>query len=424
MPTESADLTRQQAIEMTLKSYDGPHAEGTDRHTMIGKVLTGYQGWFTCPGDGSGRGWFHWGKDVFEPGNCKIDMWPDMTEYGPDERFATSFKHADGSTAYVFSSMHPATVNRHFKWMADYGIDGAFVQRFITETQQPRSLLHANTVLANCRSAANRNGRVYALMYDISGLQKGQIELVIQDWKMLVDRMRLTQDPNDKAYLRHNGKPVIAVWGIGFEGRDYTLQECAALVDFLKNDKTYGGLTVMLGIPTYWRTLRNDSVTDPFLHQIVKKADVLSPWMVGRVKNKADVEEFAYNRIWKPDLEWCKQNGKDYLPVVFPGFSWYNLKQDPSTFNAIPRNGGRFLWDQYVAAKKVGAAMVYQAMFDEVDEGTAIFKVTNDPPTGPSKFLTYEGLPSDHYLWLTGQGAKLIRGEIPTDFPERNQPQN
>jgi hypothetical protein len=54
-------------------------------------------------------------------------------------------------------------------------------------------------------------------------------------------------------------------------------------------------------------------------------------------------------------------------------------------------------------------------MFDEINEGTAIFKCTNEPPTGqpPAKFLTYEGLPSDHYLWLTGMGGKLLRHEIP-----------
>ena len=47
--------------------------------------------------------------------------------------------------------------------------------------------------------------------------------------------------------------------------------------------------------------------------------------------------------------------------------------------------------------------MIYQAMFDEVDEATAIFKCTNNPPVGESEFLDYEGLRSDHYLWLVGQ---------------------
>jgi len=52
-------------------------------------------------------------------------------------------------------------------------------------------------------------------------------------------------------------------------------------------------------------------------------------------------------------------------------------------------------------------------MFDEVDEGTAIFKCSNNPPTsGESKFLTLEGLASDSYLRLAGQAGKLLRGEI------------
>jgi hypothetical protein len=59
--------------------------------------------------------------------------------------------------------------------------------------------------------------------------------------------------------------------------------------------------------------------------------------------------------------------------------------------------------------------MAYVAMFDEVDEGTAIFKCTNDPPVG--RFCTYEGLSSDHYLKLTGLAGRLLRGED-VSFPE------
>jgi hypothetical protein len=60
--------------------------------------------------------------------------------------------------------------------------------------------------------------------------------------------------------------------------------------------------------------------------------------------------------------------------------------------------------------------MLYVAMFDEVDEGTAIFKCTNDPPTANgAKFVTYEGLPSDHYLRLTGLAGRVIRGDLPPD---------
>jgi hypothetical protein len=53
---------------------------------------------------------------------------------------------------------------------------------------------------------------------------------------------------------------------------------------------------------------------------------------------------------------------------------------------------------------------LYVAMFDEVDEATAIFKVTNDPPK-QARFQTYERRPADWYLRLTEEGSKLIRGE-------------
>src|SRR4030095_2695698 len=105
---------------------------------------------------------------------------------------------------------------------------------------------------------------------------------------------------------------------------------------------------------------------------------------------------------WQPDVAWCSERNLDYLPVVFPGFSWYNMQG--RQFDHMPRLRGVFLWSQFVAAKRAGASMVYVAMFDEVDEGTAIFKNLNEVPAGgpsprrsgfgraggPDKFLSLE----------------------------------
>ena len=72
------------------------------------------------------------------------------------------------------------------------------------------------------------------------------------------------------------------------------------------------------------------------------------------------------------------------------------------------------MWRQFYNTISSDVKTIYVAMFDEMDEGTCIFKVNNDPPEGnKSKFLTYEELPSDYYLWLTGKAGKMLRQEIP-----------
>jgi hypothetical protein len=405
-----------------LRPYSGPSATGVDTTTLTGKVMAGYQGWFTAEGDGTELGWKHYSqRGQFRPGRCSIDLWPDVSELDASERFATPFRLASGEPAEVFSSHQRPTVVRHFRWMKEYGIDGAFVQRFVVETRDPRTLRHFNTVLNHCRDGANEHGRAYAIMYDLSGLGAGQIHHAINDWKRLVDRMKLGCDERDRAYLRHAGKPVVAVWGIGFnDNRRYTLAECDRLIEFLKNDPTYGGNTVMVGIPTGWRTLDRDAIADPGLHKTLQKADILSPWTVGRYGQLPDVIRHA-RRDWTADMAWCRDHGKEYVPVAFPGFSWHNMRP-ASPLDQIPRQGGEFLWRQFAEAKRAGATMVYTAMFDELDEATAIFKCTSKPPIGESPFVTFSELPSDHYLWLTGQGGRLLRGEIEStdELPARS----
>jgi hypothetical protein len=393
-----------------ITPYKGPVITDVNAKTLFGKVMCGYQGWFGAPGDGrSEQGWRHWTKyhGPLEDGNAKVDLWPDVSELDPSQRFATGFKMADGSPAEVFSSFEKRTVLKHFEWMQDYGIDGVFVQRFANGLRSPPSLEHCNTVLANCREGANLHGRAYAVMYDLSGLPAGHIDDVINDWRVLRSEMVITEDP---AYLNHRGKPVVAIWGIGFnDHRDYTLDECLRLINFLKNDPEAGGCTVMVGVPAYWRELSGDAVNNPALLEVLAKADIISPWTVGRYSNPDGDAKYVEN-ILKPDMAWCRQRGIDCLPVVFPGFSWHNMNGGPS--DQIPRLRGQFLWSQFCEAKQANASMIYVAMFDEVDEGTAIFKCANNVPIGQkSKFLTFEGLPSDFYLKMVGAGAKLIHDE-------------
>ena len=382
--------------------------------SLEGKVMCGYQGWFNTPGDGTSRGWHHWNPALPTPGNISVDLWPDVSELAPDERFDTGFKHADGKVAQVFSSAKRETVLRHFRWMRDYGLDGVWMQRFAGEVGNPAGRAHFNGVLDSARQGARNSGRVYGVMYDLSGLKTGDIEGVINDWKSLVDATHLTRD---ERYIRTKGKPVVAVWGLGFfDGRDPLFEDGAKLIDFLQHDPVYGGNLVMIGVPYQWRTHDSPTVPHAKMEALALQADIISPWAVGTSNNLGDVSRQA-GEFLSPDVEWCRAHGKDYLPVVYPGFSWSNLRHDQAPSNQIPRLKGQFLWTQFLEAKERGAKMIYVAMFDEVDEGTAIFKVTNDVPDGEGKsqFVGLEGLPSDFYLNMVGWGAKMMRGEIQAD---------
>lgn len=392
-----------------------PAADG-----LSGKVLAGYQGWYRTPSDGSKLGWKHYEDydEIFTPGYCGIDFWPDMTEFPDDEKYPTPFDHADGSTAYVFSSQSQFTINLHFQWMKEYGLDGVFLQRFAHdvlegghhawEMLQPSN----NKVAQYVQKAANAHGRTYSIMYDLTGVRHGEMPMVMDDWRALVDRMDILKDPS---YLHENGKPLVAIWGVGFSGgdRQYTLDEVATLIDFLKNDPVYGDCSIMLGVPTYWRTLNNDTVSDPQLHDLIRSADVVLPWTVGRFGGSDTAIKRGKTYV-QLDQEWCDANGVHYLPLAFPGFSWANRYAFRNAeFNRIPREDGLFLWSQAIAAKRAGADTIYIAMFDELDEGTQIFKASNNPPVGESRFLTYEPHEPDYYLRLTGAIGQLMRGEIP-----------
>ena len=66
----------------------------------------------------------------------------------------------------------------------------------------------------------------------------------------------------------------------------------------------------------------------------------------------------------------------------------------PGPYNQIPRrqNGQYMLEVQGKSDIKIGAKMLYVAMFDEMNEGTAIFKCSTIPPSLPDglKFVPYE----------------------------------
>ena len=366
-------------------------------------VMAGYQGWFNTPEDGAGLGWKHFEKEKeFKPGKCTIDLWPDVSEY--EKTYETAFKLPDETPAKVFSSYDASTTDLHFKWMKQYGIDGVFMQRFVVSIRNQKGNDNYNKILNNAVLSAEKYDRAICLMYDLSGMEAGEEDILIRDWKELCEKYKLVSR-NNNHYVYHHGKPLVAVWGIGFnDRRKYGYEQVKKIIDFLKSE----GCSILVGVPTHWRTLTIDAVSDTRLLELVKQADIVHPWLVGRFDNNTYE---PYRKSIEEDIKWCKANGKDYMPVLFPGFSWHNMKKDAPQ-NMIPRLGGRFFWKQVKGAVDAGAESLYLAMFDEIDEGTAFFKCTNTPPVGESSFITYEGEAPDHYLWLAGEAAKYLRGEL------------
>ncbi len=308
-----------------LRPYDGPTRAGVDARTLDGKVLCGYQGWFNTPGDGSGLGFVHWGQGLDRPGGGRftIDLWPDVSEYDPaDLAEVPGLKLPDGSPARLYSAFRKGPVLRHFRWMREYGIDGVFLSRFVGETADPRRARHVNTVLANVREGCHREGRVWALMLDLSMGRGASTHLVKDDWKFLCDQVKVR---DDACYLHHEGKPVVLLWGLGFRDRSWTPAQAAELIAFFRDDPKYGGVYLIGGIDPFWRTLRGDSRRDPEWAAVYRSFDAISPWDAGRYRDDASMDRIR-KEVWEPDLADLKRSGKGYMPTAFPGFSWDNLQ--------------------------------------------------------------------------------------------------
>ncbi len=442
--------------EIFNKPDFSPHQKGEPFDSYRGLVMAGYQGWFCAPGGNCSHSkhknteWYHYREsEMFAPGvrRNSIDMWPDMREY--EVKYTPgNFILPNGQKAQVYSNYDKSTVLLHFKWMKEYGIDGAFVQRFVGEViDNLDGKDHFDTVLRHAMEASNTHQRAICVMYDLGGFTPERLGKTLADAQAIMNAYQLKDRTKQKFYLYQNGKPLITLWGVGFnDGRPFSLTDVESLVGGLKKL----GYSIMLGVPTYWRERRNDALSDPKLHEVIKSADVIMPWFVGRygMGNFPDFRKLIEN-----DIQWCKTNKVEYAPLCFPGSSDLNMHPHHVTRN--DRYKGQFLWDQMYHSIKSGAQMLYMAMFDEIDEGTALYKVLNQkdvPGNVPDNpyYVTYRGgsysigsnriidlpgekdwcklvpdelnisflgieddLPTDHYLWLTGQGRKMLRGEIP-----------
>lgn len=393
-------------------------SNSADASTLTGKLMMGYQAWHAAAGDGNPLGiYVHWGGNEGDrpgPANIVDDIWPDLSEFSANELFDTDLTLGNGEPAKCYSAFLPSTVNRHFQWMRDYGIDGVMLQRFIKDVVRDANwagLRNAN--LVNVRNAAETYGRVFCVEYDMSNDDPATfITHLTNDWAYLTGTLGIT---NSSRYLKHKGKPVVGIWGLGFVGISVPPGDAQALINYFKA----AGCTVLGGVPYWWRTLNNDSQTDPAWLTVYHSLDVVCPWSVGKYTSVSQVDTFK--SFLAADVADLKANGQDYLPVIYPGYSVARVSGNVR--NGIPRVGGRFYWRQAYDTISAGADMLFGAMFDEIDEGTATYKLAPTMATSPTNLpagancfaldVDGESVPSDWYLRVAGQVNRVLRGDVP-----------
>ncbi len=397
---------------------------------LTGKLMLGYQGWHACTGDGSAlNSYIHWNHAGTAPSSSDMvdDIWPDLSEFPTNELFATSgLLLGNGQPAQVYSAYKSATVLRHFKWMQDYGIDGVMLQRFIKDIFNSSSwAVLRNTNMLNVKAGAEAYGRVFCLEYDISNDDTNLVVGHLQsDWATLIG-LGMT---NSSRYLKHKGKPVVGIWGLGFTGipsagAPYSPEMAQTIINYFHA----AGCTVMGGVPYNWRTLNNDSQTNAAWTAVYHSFDIINPWSVGRYQNTNQFDSFK-SSVVAPDLADCQANGIDYLPVIYPGYSAANLNGGAK--NGIPRIGGRFYWRQGFDTISAGCNMLFGAMFDEIDEGTATYKLAPTISTVPVQGNTFsldidgESIPNDWYLQVARQITVALRHDVPLNEPLPISPTN
>jgi hypothetical protein len=361
--------------------------ERVDSSTLEGRVMCGYQAWFRCPGDVFDYGWYHWSRNPnkINPDTLTFELWPDVSFYPKSELFAApGFTHPDGSQAYLFSSDSPVVIKRHFELLRDYGIDGVWLQRFVVGLSGTGTLpedfvkrydVSHQRITDHVRKSATETGRVWAISYDIAAAPTDRIyDVLTENWKQTVAAGIVADD----RYLKHNGKPVVQIWG--FYGNNEHNKMTAALanrlIDFFEQPGKYQA-TLVGGGSWDWR-----SNPDPEWQAFYKRFKVYCIWNIGHTHFKPQTEErIAATFYWEDDRETCRQNGTMWLPTVYPGFSWDNLMRKNPGETLISRRRGEFLWEQFVKLAEMKQTSVYVSMFDEFDEGTAILPISNVPPT-------------------------------------------
>ena len=73
------------------------------------------------------------------------------------------------------------------------------------------------------------------------------------------------------------------------------------MIEFFRNDPTYGGVYLIGGIDAHWRTQRGESRPDSAWAKVFRSFDAISPWNAGRYRDDASMDHIR-KVVWEADL--------------------------------------------------------------------------------------------------------------------------
>lgn len=238
--------------------------------------------------------------------------------------------------------------------MQENSIDGILVQRFYGQFDDESFL----QLLSQIRTSAEKYGRSFAVEYDLSPISSTDFSAVVP---ALLDDYSNNIAPlmTSSAYLHHQGRPVLELWGFGVDKNKLNAADCAAIFHVLRsaNPNPY----VIVGVQWDWRF---DKTQNPDYYTVYTQADVIQPWCVGPYDDPASYESY-YQQHSVSDKALTDQLGLKYAPCITPGGSARNRAGGGPL-------GSRYNGTYYEAQLKhmldLKPFFVFGAMWDEYPE--------------------------------------------------------
>ena len=405
-----------------------PFAGQTDLNNMIGKAIGGLMAWHNT------SNWQEWSNAVNTvpvPGNVNVDMWPaGLDDYLANGAalYETGLTMPDGSVAQLFNAYESEHILTHYQWLREAGIDGSAIQRFYRRIPAAVDTGSLPNQYTRHRDAAEATGRFFFIMYDMTDASYSDQSLIVRDmqldWMYNIERKGVVSSPN---YAHADGKPVVSIWGLNaVTGNHYaSVPVIIELIQWFRSRGYY----VLGGTPDnrFWET---GSDRHPRSSEMYSLLDGISPWYGGR-----DIAVNVLGNNWLDSgiafcrsvrRRWAGNRPIDFIPVIWPGFSWTNMGAREGRPNAWPRNAGQFLWYQareYLRRDtQHNISGLYLIMFDEYGESTVWMKAASDffdVPLG-QYFVTLAAdgtwLSNDYYMRLANVLVESFKNRGPRAF--------